>query len=85
MNNVWFNEIAPSFIRKKYLIICERNQTMNVPSDVRITLRVTKVMLPPTSQPGAHEDHLPTKVGQYVGSKEGFLMNKVRREKIRKI
>jgi hypothetical protein len=53
--------------------------------DVGITLRVTSIMLPPMAQPGAHEDHSPTKVGQYVGSKEGdspeegFLMNKVRR------
>jgi hypothetical protein len=38
--------------------------------DVGITLRVTNVMLPPTAQPGAHEDHPPTKVGHYVGFKK---------------
>jgi hypothetical protein len=47
--------------------------------DVGITLRVTSIMLPPMAQPGAHEDHLPTKVGQYVGSEgseEGFSADK---------
>jgi hypothetical protein len=53
--------------------------------DVGITLRVTNITLPPTAQPGAHEDCPTTKVGQYVGSRkgdspeEGFLMNKERR------
>jgi hypothetical protein len=45
------------------------------PYDVGITLRVTNVKLHPTAQPGAHEDHPQTKVGRYVGSEEGLLMN----------
>jgi hypothetical protein len=36
--------------------------------DVGITLRVTNIALPPTTQPGAHEDHLLNKVGRHVGS-----------------
>jgi hypothetical protein len=50
-----------------------------IPDDVGITLWVTNIMLPPMAQPEAHEDHLLTKVGRYVGSEEGFLMNKARR------
>jgi hypothetical protein len=50
-----------------------------------LPFRVTNIMLPPTAQPGAHEDFPITKVDQYVGSKEGnspeeeFLTNKARR------
>jgi hypothetical protein len=43
--------------------------------DVGITLRVTRIKLPLTAQPEAHEDHPLTKVGRCVGSKEIYLMN----------
>jgi hypothetical protein len=49
--------------------------------DVGITLWATCITLPPTAQPGVHEDHSSTKVGRYVGSKEGFLTNKARRRR----
>jgi hypothetical protein len=49
--------------------------------DVGITLRVTSVALPFTAQPGAHEDHPPTKVDRYVCSREGFLKDKERRRR----
>jgi hypothetical protein len=52
--------------------------------DVGITLRVTSIVLPPAAQSGAHEDHPPTKVGRYVGSREGFLKDKERRRRNKK-
>ena len=69
-------------VRQKTILVLARSFTSASHSgatDVGITLWVTDVMLPPTAQPGAHEDHPPTKVGRYVGSEERFLMNKTRR------
>ena len=69
-------------IRQKTILVPARSFTSASHSgatDVGITLRVTNIMIPTMAQPGAHEDHLPTKVGRYVGSEEGFLMNKARR------
>jgi hypothetical protein len=59
--------------------------SINWPVDVGITLWVTHIMLPLTAQPGAREDHPPTKVGRYVGSEGRYLTNKARRWRTRKV
>jgi hypothetical protein len=46
--------------------------------DVRITLRVTSIVLPLTAGKGPMKA-LDDPVGRYVGSEEGFLKNKERR------
>jgi hypothetical protein len=75
-------------IRHKANIVPARNFTSAShlgATDVGITIRITNIRLPPTAQPGAHEDCPTTKVGPYVDSREGdpaeeeFLMNKARR------
>jgi hypothetical protein len=44
------------------------------PIDVGTTIRVLNIRLPPLAQLGAHEDCPIAKVGLYVGSSEGDLL-----------